>query len=154
MSAPRYVFATYCDDIREEKSGKLTLVGCYGSDLIVEKSSEPILILPKLCAQVHIVTPIERPFERVTIRAFLADALLGELVLPASAFRAPANPVNEAALIGVMATMTFVPFAVPELPSKLRVEVETEDGILRAPALRIRFNEVASTASPAATPAV
>jgi hypothetical protein len=153
VTATRFVFATYCDDIREEKSGKLTLVGCYGSDLIVEKASDPVLVLPKLCAQIHIVTPVERPLERVIIRAFLAETLLGELTLPTTAFATPANLASDAALIGVMATMTFVPFAVPELPSKLRIEVETEDGILRAPALRLRFNEVSSTAGSSAVPA-
>jgi hypothetical protein len=150
VSAARFVFATYCDDIREEKSGKLTLVGCYGSDLIAERGPDPILVLHKLCAQIHVVTPVERPFERVVIKAYLADALLGELTLPPTAFRAPSDLAPDASMVGVMATMTFTPFVVSELPNRLRIEVETEDGVLKAPGLRLRFRDAEPTARAAA----
>jgi hypothetical protein len=46
---------TFCDDIRFEQLGKLSLIGCYGSDLIV--FSELPVVLPKLCFFVQLRFP-------------------------------------------------------------------------------------------------
>lgn len=48
-----YGSVVFCDDIREEVSGKVTLVGCYGADLVV--GGEVPAILPKLCMSCRII---------------------------------------------------------------------------------------------------
>lgn len=58
-SGPIVRYALICDDVREEKSGKETLVGVYNEKIIVK--SLPTL-LPKLCFRIRI-TQIRRPLD-------------------------------------------------------------------------------------------
>ena len=53
-----YGYSLFCDDLRREEGGKVTLVGLYGSDMIISGSFPAAL--PKLAL---IVTYIERPGE-------------------------------------------------------------------------------------------
>jgi len=55
-SGPIVRYALVCDDVREEKSGKETLVGVYNSKIIV--AGLPA-VLPKLCFRIRII-PIRR----------------------------------------------------------------------------------------------
>lgn len=63
----------FCDDIRRELSGKVTLVGCYEGDL--EVAQFPAM-LPKLCAAVRIITPFNRPLKRVHFKVTKDDEVL------------------------------------------------------------------------------
>jgi hypothetical protein len=53
-------FTIFCDDIREEVNGKVSLIGCYGSELIVQGATFP-LILPKLGFHVTVRLPTGTP---------------------------------------------------------------------------------------------
>jgi hypothetical protein len=46
---------TFCDDIRFEYQNKLSLIGCYGTDLLLHE--KPPTSLPKLCALVSVRMP-------------------------------------------------------------------------------------------------
>jgi hypothetical protein len=64
-------FSVFCDDIRQEVGGKITLVGAYAGELIV--FGEPSSILPKLSALVVVrFSPddLPGPFK---IRAFYTE---------------------------------------------------------------------------------
>lgn len=50
-----YGITTFCDDIRFEQHGKISLIGCYGHELIV--FSEFPVVLPKLCVFVQLRFP-------------------------------------------------------------------------------------------------
>src|SRR5690349_19594230 len=53
-----YGVAIFCDDIRFEQQNKISLIGCYGPDLIV---SGPLpVVLPKLCVMISVRTSAER----------------------------------------------------------------------------------------------
>ena len=65
----RYVHATYCDDIRQEVGGKLTLVGVYNGSLLVP--SFPV-VLPKLCLALQVVTAVSEPLKDLTFRVLMA----------------------------------------------------------------------------------
>jgi hypothetical protein len=54
----RYGYSLFCDDLRREEHGKITLVGLYGWEMIVFRSMPTTL--PKLAVS---VTYIERPGE-------------------------------------------------------------------------------------------
>lgn len=135
MTDGRFLDAVYCDDIRHETGNKLTLVGCYGSDLLVQHL--PPVTLPKLCVYVRVFTPIDHPFERLAIRVRLADAVIAELPMPLSS-RNRETDVTDARWILLVGAMSLSPFFV-ERECKLRIEAESENGLLEGPALRIRI---------------
>lgn len=49
---PPFGYTVFCDDIREESSGKVTLVGSYSGSMIV--NGQVPLMIPMLCAQVAV----------------------------------------------------------------------------------------------------
>lgn len=48
-----YGSVIFCDDIREEKSGKIILIGCYGSEIAIGSSLPTVL--PQLCISCRLV---------------------------------------------------------------------------------------------------
>ncbi len=131
-------------------------MGCYNSVLLLEGASDSSIVLPKLCAAIEVTTPVSRPFVSMTIRAYFNDELLGELsVSPeqmAAVMSAGANPhIAEPIWHAVNAFMTFAPLVVSPSGGKLRIEVETEEGMLNSNSLMIVVN--ASTASDTSAPA-
>ncbi len=77
--------AIYCDDIRVEVGGKLSLMGVYNGEAAFH--SFPAT-LPKLCVQIHLlVKPEDRPRTNLTIKLLngdieLASASLDPAILP------------------------------------------------------------------------
>jgi hypothetical protein len=47
-----YGICTFCDDIRFEQQNKMSLIGCYGPELILYQT--PPIALPKLCFYVQV----------------------------------------------------------------------------------------------------
>ena len=138
MTSERFVLTLYCDDIREEVGGKISLIGCYGSELVVSQPAGPV-VLPKLCAHVRIVTPIDRPIRRVTIRALVNGEILAEVNAPGSSgTELPAPAITaDARTQSVNAMLVFAPFVVGETDGVLRVVVETEEGLIEGNGLRL-----------------
>lgn len=131
------VIAQFCDDIRQEIGGKITLVGCYGSEMIIDKLPA---VLPKLCAQISVFTPFGRPFERLLLRANLNGDTLAEIEMPTREMNESIQKKQlkpELGLLSAMALMAFSPLPVNE-PCKLRIEAETEYGIILGSFLTIR----------------
>jgi hypothetical protein len=61
-----YGIATYCDDIRMEIGGKLTLVGCYTGEMTVFGNVP--LVLPTFCTFVNFRVPTETEFDKIEIK--------------------------------------------------------------------------------------
>lgn len=138
MNADRYVAVYFCDDVRQEVGNKFSLMGCYSGELLVEKLPAA---LPKLCAEVRIVTPIERPFEKAIMRAYLNEDVLGELELPVQDAKKSMPVLDEITTRMTMrAIMNFSPFLI-EREGVLRIEVETEEGVLKGGRLRLQLLE-------------
>jgi len=134
VSSDRFVTVQFCDDIRRELGNKVSLMGCYLGDLLVPSFPS---VLPQLCAQVKVYTPLNRPFERLTLRMLRGGDIIAELVVPPELFALPKGALPPAARWS-MATGNFVMAPFPlEGSSILCVEAETEDGTLRSGALRI-----------------
>lgn len=64
MKVARQLSGYFCDDIRDEIDGKVTLVGCYMGSLGVSKFPA---IIPKLCAYVRLLAPKDREFTQVRL---------------------------------------------------------------------------------------
>ncbi len=143
----RYVHALYCDDIREEVGGKYSLIGMYGSDLVVQGSGA--LSLPKLCVVARVVTPIEQPFQALQVQVIrdtagqLEDVIsTGAIVLPeARAFPPDARTMD------VQIMLVLAPFAIGS-DCLLRVRAVTESGTLEGPPLRIKHLVEIATPKP------
>ena len=137
MTNARILVSLFCDDIRQELGNKFSLMGCYGDEIIVEKLPAA---LPKLCVQLRAVTPLDRPFKRLVLRAMLNDDLLAEMELPQEQLEQAARAICEredALRLSVMAVMGFSPLLVSEA-SYLRVEAQTEEGVLNGGRIHIR----------------
>lgn len=71
----------FCDDIRTEVGNKPSLMGVYPVEMIVEKF--PVM-LPKFCAWINLVIPVERAPEQIRVRLMHEDRPIldtGEIAL-------------------------------------------------------------------------
>lgn len=66
MNTEPYGITTFCDDIRHEINGKLTLVGCYASSL--KFNGPPPGTLPTLAALINLRVPTNIQFEKISLR--------------------------------------------------------------------------------------
>jgi hypothetical protein len=64
-----YGYSIFCDDIRNEPGGKLSLIGCYNGAIFI--SGRFPLVLPKLCVYTHILFPASQPVSSIVIRCYL-----------------------------------------------------------------------------------
>jgi len=131
----RTVISQFCDDIRHESGNKYSLMGCYGNELLVENLPS---LLPKLCVQVRAITPIDKPFTKLLIRAKMNDEIIAEInVLPNGPIT-PNSSVIDAPIRSELSVMIVLsPLAIAE-SGKLRIEAETDDEILRGGVLLFR----------------
>ena len=86
MTESPYGIVTYCDDIRMELGGKLTLVGCYTGEMTVYGVTP--LALPTFCAFVNFRVPIETDFNKIEIK-LLHDVGGASKLLAAADFQSP-----------------------------------------------------------------
>lgn len=140
MNDGRIVIAIFCDDIRYERGNKHSLMGCYSGELLVEQIPA---ILSKLCVQIHVGTPFERPLTQLTLRACLDDEVIGETAVPEEQLSEGHQAVLarahfDSTLMKVNSHMVFSPFVISQ-PCTLRIEVETEEGIINGSRLAIRM---------------
>ena len=127
MTQSRTVIAQFCDDVRQEIGNKFSLMGCYGTDLYVP--SFPIT-LPKLCVFVHVRTPREQPFRRLTLRLMRGAEVLSELEANPDKLNAGDTPewARWLSMTGILAVTPFHATAA----CRLRVVAETESEALES----------------------
>lgn len=136
-NANRYLTVTFCDDIRHEVGNKMSLIGCYQGELIVQSAPTA---LPKLCALITATAPKGKPFKSLTIRVVKDDAELARLEIPETGLSEVAqNNVDAAATRKSISTaMMFAPFVI-EKPTVLQVLATTEEGEMIGPRLLIKI---------------
>jgi hypothetical protein len=131
----RLVMGQFCDDIRLEVGHKLSLIGCYSDEMIVQ--SFPAT-LPKIAVQVKALTPLQCPFERLTFKLNLQSNTIAQLDADASLLRELAKrSQKDARWISVAAVMLVSPLVVSEA-CDLVLAAETESGPVRGAILKIR----------------
>lgn len=133
MNEKRIVVTQFCDDVRYEVGNKFSLIGCYSDELIVEKLP---VALPKLCVQIRSLTPLDKPFMKLIIRALVGDEVIAEAELNPDKDLAAAAP-PDATRMGLTTFMCFAPLGITE-PTVLRIEAETEEGVIKGGRLAIR----------------
>ncbi len=139
MNEGRFLLALYCDDVRAEVGNKLTLVGCYGTDLLL--NTYPI-VLPKLAVYVRVCTPAERPFQKLVLRLRQNDdQSIGELEFPSDQLAVAAESTSSNDKWQTIQAVMFASPLLVQSPGFLRLEAETEDGLLTGSKLVIHAAE-------------
>lgn len=123
----RYAHAIYCDDIRQEVGGKITLVGIYSGQCLVR---EIPCTLPKLCLSLNVSASRAKPVRSlIVVGAFAGNEVINmtldstqiaEIMAPSEGQR----PDSKHMMLVLMAALS--PFNV-STPGKLTLTV-TADG--------------------------
>jgi len=158
-------FTIFCDDIREEVNGKLSLIGCYGADLRIFGSPLPIL-LPKLGFHITIRLPTDGPNLPLKIMIYLPGqpddqpALTADATIPdeliAEHKSQPRDPKwdaligSEPVFRGVRQHFVLSPVAIIE-EGLIRVRLLYGDTRIRAGALKVLVEKETVTPPPTST---
>jgi hypothetical protein len=127
----------FCDDVRFEMDGKVSLIGTYGGDMIVRDGFP--LVLPKFAAAVLFVQKKEVFSTNLELRIFLpGDAedkpsVVTELIRPGVT---PSAPEADSNFIIVRTNMIFTPFPL-DGPGNIKVRVARDGVLYGAGSLRI-----------------
>ena len=136
----RHLQTIFCDDIRHETSGKLTLVGMYSDSLFVPQLP---VTLPRVCLVARLISSLKQPARSVKLRVYKGTDLIQELMAQETDLAAMLRnvPTYEAAgssdrVQVVQFLVEFAPFQING-PCLLRVHAETEDGLHEGASLSI-----------------
>ena len=135
MNAERFLIGLYCDDIRNEVGNKLTLVGCYDADLLLNAFPT---ILPKFAVYARAYTPAGKPFQKLILRLRQNENLLGELEFPAAQLAAEAATDRPNSRWVIIQSVMFMSPLLIQSSGFLCLEAETEEGLLLGSKLMIR----------------
>lgn len=145
MTANVHGVTIFCDDVRNEVGNKYSLMGCYGSDMVVGLIPS---LLPKLCAQITVFFPADEPPSCLIARALLGDEVIGELITPEGDPRRIAEQLiadhDDVEKITMQVILVFSPLSISE-PATLRIEIEADGETVRAGRLKIRTREEGAT---------
>jgi hypothetical protein len=130
----RSIGGVFCDDIRQEVHGKISLIGCYSGSMLV---AEFPVTLPKLCAHVRLITPAEQPFKDVKFIILRDDDVLLEAEMPTQEVEAFTDlEKSGTALRDIYAQFVISPIELMG-PCTLRVRAITDGIELRGLALNV-----------------
>jgi hypothetical protein len=133
----RHIVSQFCDDVRLEIGHKLSFIGCYNDEMIVQ--SFPVT-LPKLAVQAKAFTPLRCPFERLTFKLNLQSKTVAQMDADAASLNqvnGKTSQASDARWIWIAAVMIVSPLVVTEA-CELTLTAETESGPVRGSILRIR----------------
>ena len=139
----RHLETMFCDDVRQETSGKFIFVGVYSNDMVVSKFP---VTLPKLCIQAKAVTFADDPFQELRIKTYIDDELIKSL----AADLEPPDPRKGPAVDERVHTNTMI-FTVTDLtlegPCVIRVRAQTEREEFRGLSLHVLERPIDSGSS-------
>ncbi|MDO3524525.1 hypothetical protein [Ralstonia pseudosolanacearum] len=78
----RHAYCHFCDDIRYEVGNKVSAMGMYSGELLVQDIPAT---LPKFCVLAFCSTAREKPFKSLGIRLEMGGVVIQELELPSEA---------------------------------------------------------------------
>jgi hypothetical protein len=137
----RHLSVIFCDDVRQEINGKLTLVGCYGAEMLV---TEFPLMLPKLCVTMSAETTVSNPFKSIAFAVVdeheveYARAEISEDDLAKFSLNIPNGDDANKAKYAINSIIQLPIFSVDK-PTKLRTVAYSDGEPLRGRPLRIRL---------------
>lgn len=132
----RHAYSIFCDDIRNEINGKLSLIGVVGHLLYV--STFPC-VLPKLCVLITAMTDHDKPFKNLTFKVFVGeepafDVSLGENEI--QQMTRNQGLIDEPKGFATQAMVVITPLNLQE-PSKIKVFVVADGEQIDCASLQI-----------------
>jgi len=139
-----HVFCLYCDDIRHEINGKVSLIGVYQGGMNVHGATPQVL--PQLVVSVFVSTPIDRPLDNLCVEVMLNDLTVLTTTPPAEALQEMKNAVlqdNEASTFSIQMVFVLQPFQVSG-SGKLWVRLSSDGKTYSSNPLQIKVLEAVS----------
>lgn len=143
MSEPRNFHAIFCDDIRHETSGKVSLIGCYTGLMFI-----PIfpVTLPRLCVYINLSTQKDNPFDGiVSLSVFRDGEVLAKTEIPGEQIikQARKNPdtPEDAQNYLLVTGFEFSPLQL-ERPCFLQVVAESNGEVMIGGQLRVEKTKI------------
>jgi len=140
----RQISTIFCDDIRQEAGGKLSLMGVYSGVMFVPDFP---IILPKLCISITAVTPSKNPFKKISFKIFKADDVLAENEIDANQLIELSKNQNNVVendgdkIHMINMALVFAPLQIEkECVIRIRVYADDEEE-LRGPGLSIKLGD-------------
>ncbi|MCW2242773.1 hypothetical protein [Azospirillum canadense] len=143
-SQPRYAHTIFCDDVRQEITGKHIIIGVYSSEMSI--FGTPPITLPRLLILVQAMSAIDDPIQRLKIRASgpplgpdSHEAVIPEVPLP--------TPIHGRPLVaaGISASFDFSPCVIHS-EGFIEVTAETERETMWAGRLYVRIQPLPEAA--------
>lgn len=103
----------YCDDIRHEVGGKVTLVGVYPDGTRVQCPPQGAVVLPKFCVIGFFRTPVEQPVESMRCELRLDEQVLHGVDVPNKALAAEKSANSDRKGFTTQLMMEFGGFVIP-----------------------------------------
>lgn len=131
----RTIESIWCDDIRSETGGKISLMGVYQSELVT-----PVEItIPKICCYVMIKSPVDEKISSVVIRLMKNDR---EELVRVNLNEVPEIPNNlpDAKFYHIAAAMIIAPFQIDKSTKCLRAVADIDGQEVSGGGLNIRIN--------------
>lgn len=135
----RFAYSIFCDDIRHEVNGKLSIIGTYDAQLFV-----PIFpaTISKLCAIVTVLTSEDEPFSDIRIKGIFGEQELFNLHIDRSQLEAAAaderrpqkGPIKKIQTMAILSPVSF------DAPGKITIEVLADGQAIECSGLEIQEN--------------
>ena len=139
---PRYIHAIFCDDVRHEVGGKLSLMGIYQGSMNLTVQTLPV-VLPRICAVITATTPIVEPFEKLEIKVLYGETVLSESVTPVEELsNTNMPPKSDLEKYNIHGTVFMMHPFVVERSDILRVRAYTERGEVKVGGIQINITQV------------
>jgi len=138
MAAEISATTIFCDDIRQEVNNKASLIGCYGSRMLLENIPA---VLPRLCAAAYIKIRPGVAVGSIAVRALLGAETIASFALPDAVqsietLRASGQGSDDGC-VTLSAFMVLSPFMLSE-PSTLRIMIDVDGAQITAGMLGIK----------------
>ena len=135
----RYLHTLWCDDIRQEVGNKPSFMGVYTGGIVLP--SLPIF-LPRLCVWNWVATPMDQPFQNLSIQVIRDDGFVLVEVPSIDLNKAlvEPEPCPDATRRSIMFGFQMGPIEVPVGCRYFQVIAQAESGRLEGPKLRIEID--------------
>jgi hypothetical protein len=132
MKGKIFTATTFCDDIRLELGNKHSLMGCYGSGIMLDAAPT---VIPRLCAKVTIYIPRGTEFSNVALKVQFNNDLIAQMAAtPENIESAKRECVSDYVLI--MFLVTLSPLAVSDVGA-LRLYADVDSHMFDAGCLAV-----------------
>lgn len=131
----RFVMCQFCDDIRTEVDGKVSLMGIYTGGMQV--NAKLPVTLPKLCVFSHLGSPSDDQFKFLKLEILFEDQILFSSEVPETVLAEQNKHFSESERGHMMQfAVQISPFVISH-PGYVKVQVTTETGSFIANRLQV-----------------